>query len=146
MLTIISCGKRKSNDPAPAKDLYTGGLFHASRRYAEAQGRPWVILSALHGLLHPDSVISPYDLAMHERLSQPPAVVARFKADLRQQLQAVLAAFGLVGIEVHGGADYAALLLAVSPVPLWNPVGGMTVGLRLQWYARERRQREGAGQ
>lgn len=64
IVALISCGKSKSPYPAPAKDLYTGRLFRASRAYVEATGWPWWILSAKHGLLRPDAAITPYDLTL----------------------------------------------------------------------------------
>jgi len=63
-LLVIACGARKGPQAAPAADLYRGQLFTAARRAAEADGRPWVILSAKHGLLRPTDVIDPYDATL----------------------------------------------------------------------------------
>ena len=61
-MRLIACGGRKGPAPAPAGDLYTGGLFGAARRWAEQSpdGR-WGIVSGLHGYLSPDTVVAPYD-------------------------------------------------------------------------------------
>lgn len=70
-IALIACSASKSPAPAPARHLYTGQLFRASVRYAEAAGLPWAVLSAKHGLLLPDDVIEPYDLSMRDlNLSQ----------------------------------------------------------------------------
>ena len=35
--------------------------FYKARTYVERTGRPWFVLSAKYGLVHPDEVIAPYD-------------------------------------------------------------------------------------
>ncbi len=61
---LVGCVATKAPAPAPAKDLYRSQLFTRRRAYAEASGKPWFILSALHGLVQPDEVTEPYDLNM----------------------------------------------------------------------------------
>jgi hypothetical protein len=56
---LVSCVKRKRMSVAPARDLYTSTLFQGGRRYAESKGTPWYILSALHGLVEPETVVAP---------------------------------------------------------------------------------------
>lgn len=63
---LIPCGKRKREKSAPAKDLYTSALFKRHRAYAESLGAPWFILSAKHGLLHPDELVEPYNVTMNK--------------------------------------------------------------------------------
>lgn len=60
---LIPCGNAKLAHAAPARDLYTGSLFRLARRFAEARG-PWWILSAKHGLVHPDTVLEPYNVTL----------------------------------------------------------------------------------
>jgi hypothetical protein len=60
-VALVACCKSKLDRPAPAKELYTGQLFRASRAYVEAQGWPWFVLSAKYGLVSPDTVIEPYE-------------------------------------------------------------------------------------
>lgn len=64
-LVLVSCTATKLPDPAPAKDLYTSSKFKKTRALVEGHGAPWFILSALHGLLPPDKVIEPYELALN---------------------------------------------------------------------------------
>lgn len=61
-IVLVSCGKRKLPDAAPAKDLYISPRFQEARKFAETFSDRWFVISAKHGLLSPDSVISPYDL------------------------------------------------------------------------------------
>lgn len=70
-VALIACSASKCPAPAPARHLYTGQLFRASVRYAEAASLPWAVLSAKHGLLLPDDVIEPYCQSMRDlNLSQ----------------------------------------------------------------------------
>ncbi len=63
---LVGCGARKLGRPAPARELYTGTLFRLASAYAERTCDEWYVLSALHGLVHPDEVLSPYDLALND--------------------------------------------------------------------------------
>jgi hypothetical protein len=56
--------KLKVNHRAVAKDLYRSSLWVGRRAYAEASGYAWLILSAMHGLVDPDSRLDPYELAL----------------------------------------------------------------------------------
>ena len=64
-IAILSCVKRKRTSAAPARDLYVSDLFRGLRRYAEARADAWYILSAEHGLLHPDQVVAPYERTLN---------------------------------------------------------------------------------
>lgn len=65
---IIPCGADKSDHAAPARDLYTGGMFRMSLAAAESEaadtGATVLILSALHGLITLDTVLAPYNVKM----------------------------------------------------------------------------------
>ena len=60
-LALVSCVKLKAAGSRPAKDLYVSPLFRALRAYAEGSADEWYILSAEHGLTHPEAVIDPYE-------------------------------------------------------------------------------------
>lgn len=60
-MILIQCVSSKANEELPAKELYQGQYFDAMRRYAEATGEEWRILSAKHGLVHPGETLAPYD-------------------------------------------------------------------------------------
>lgn len=64
-VALVSCVKSKRASAAPARDLYTSQLFRSLRGYAEATADEWYILSAEHGLLRPDQVISPYERTLN---------------------------------------------------------------------------------
>lgn len=62
---LVSCVSAQREVPGPAKDLYQSDWFTKARRYVEAIGSPWFILSARHGLIGPDDVISPYEQTLN---------------------------------------------------------------------------------
>ena len=65
---LIACCKTKGAAAMPARDLYQSDLFVTSVQFAEAAGSAWYVLSAAHGLVHPDTVIEPYDKTLADLL------------------------------------------------------------------------------
>jgi hypothetical protein len=63
-LVLVGCSGSKLEIPAPAREFYTGGLFWASVAWAESWSFRWNVLSALHGLIPPDRVVSYYDVTL----------------------------------------------------------------------------------
>ena len=72
-LLLVSCVKTKLAVPAAAKDLYISASFEKQRKYAEACGVPWFILSAKYGLVAPKERIEPHELYL-------PATSASYRA------------------------------------------------------------------
>ncbi|MET8816544.1 DUF6884 domain-containing protein [Streptomyces sp. NPDC004549] len=93
---IVSCGGRKNSaqHPVPAGERYTGSYHLALRRAADALTRNGLtgsvlILSSLHGLIHLDHPIGPYDMRMGDkgsvsskRLRQQAAELGILNADV----------------------------------------------------------------
>jgi len=63
---LVACSKAKASRPAPARELYQGRLFGLAAAYAEQTCDNWYILSAKHGLVHPGSILEPYDVSLHD--------------------------------------------------------------------------------
>src|SRR5574341_1231125 len=65
---VVPCTQEKIWDDKPdagaveAKDAYTKPAFLTWRRYAEAAGSPWFILSTKYGLIRPDTRIERYNV------------------------------------------------------------------------------------
>lgn len=159
-IAIIGCGASKLSESAPARDLYTGNLFRAARDHVEARGLPWLILSALHGLISPDLVIAPYDVTMAEtkaegqRINHWPWCGQGFLCGVRGRLLSEVWQYAHgpgrwargtpVAIEVHAGALYLEAIqhaAAVYPDALTveAPLRGRQIGERLHHYAVTRR-------
>lgn len=60
-ILLVTCVYEKTAKPAAAKDLYDSPYFARLRRYAERLAEPWFIVSAEHGLVHPDEWLAPYE-------------------------------------------------------------------------------------
>lgn len=86
-IVVIPCGALKLATPAPACRLYRSQHFaltyRAARRLAEDQGARVFILSALHGLVDPSTVLAPYDVTMGDPDSIAPAAIAEQLAAIR---------------------------------------------------------------
>ncbi|MFC3800958.1 DUF6884 domain-containing protein [Cohnella sp. GCM10012308] len=106
-LCIIPCGSAKIWDQAPqagpqhARNVYTGVLSKACKRYAERFFDHWVILSAKHGFLFPDDIVeAPYDVSF----VKPSAQMITIDALLKQAKDKSLSEFS--EITVLGGQHY----------------------------------------
>lgn len=64
IVLLVSCGKRKSDYPCQAKDMYNSYRFQKLKEIAQNIGLQWFILSAKYGLLPPDQIIDPYDMCL----------------------------------------------------------------------------------
>jgi hypothetical protein len=135
---LIGCVSRKEPTARPAKDLYRTELFSRRRAYAEASGRPWLIVSALYGIVDPDAVIEPYDVRISDLdRHQRQALAEQIADDLEQR-------FGpLAGVtfEVHAGDEYMQMLaygLRPRRARLVNPLRGLRIGEQLAWYGQRR--------
>lgn len=64
---LIACSAIKLEHAAPARELYQGPIFKLARAWMERRADAfdtWAILSANYGLLMPDDVVEPYDVAL----------------------------------------------------------------------------------
>jgi len=130
---ILGCVSEKNHGPSPAKDLYLSPLFQKRRRYAEAAGLPWVIFSAEHGIVEPDTVLNWYDVALKDL---PPRERRAKGEQAVQQLEQIFGS--LTGMtQIHAGASYREALeapLARRGASLTNRIEGLRFGEQLQWY------------
>lgn len=134
-VVLVGCVKSKLAVSAEAQDhLYTSPLFRKRRAYALSTGRPWFVLSALHGLLAPDAVVAPYDLALAAQ-----GVGAR-RAWAQRVAGQLLDRLDLDGktVEVHAGHAYVhdlEPLLRAAGASVVVPLRGLTQGQHLAWYS-----------
>lgn len=131
---ILGCVKTKRAGPAKAKDLYVSAMFAKRRRYAEASGMPWFIFSAEHGIIDPETVIAPYDVAMARLPVEQVRAKGRQAVD---QLEALVGPLRGRTFEIHAGASYVRAIktpLARRGATLSNPLGRLRFGPQLHWY------------
>jgi hypothetical protein len=129
-VALVGCSKSKLLRAAPAADLYTGPLFKAAKRYAEATCDHWRILSAKHGALNPFAMTEPYNLTLG-KLSRAE------RAAWAERVRLGLAAFDSDTIfVVLAGSQYLRPLLD-SGLKLEDPLARMGIGRRLAWLKQE---------
>jgi len=63
-VALVGCSASKLKHPAPARELYTSGLFRAALAYAEGTCDALLVVSAFHGVLAPNTVIGPYNRSL----------------------------------------------------------------------------------
>jgi len=63
-LIIIGCSQDKKDYTCRADEMYTGAIFKKSYDVAKQIGGDIYIISAKHGLITPDTIIEPYNLAL----------------------------------------------------------------------------------
>jgi hypothetical protein len=139
-IILIGCVSQKTTGPyhLQAQDLYTSPLFKKRRAYAERSGKPWFILSALHGLVPPERVLAPYDFTMAQHTARSRK---EWALQVALDLYKVTAGTGDVNrlVEVHAGAAYTEPLhrpLAAASFTMLTPLKGMKIGEQLAWYGR----------
>jgi hypothetical protein len=102
-VVLIGSSGAAADAPGEAGRLFLSDGFARAREHAVHSRLPWFVLSAKHGLLDPDDVISPFEVQIDDqsatyRTAWGEWVVAQL-AD-RLQLDGVT-------VEVHGGVDFA---------------------------------------
>jgi len=131
---LVGCVKLKLDRPAPAKNLYCSPLWRHRRRYAEASGRPWLILSARHGLIDPDRRIAPYDLALGQLTA---AQRREWGERVARQLEEKLGPIAGTTFELHAGAVYRRAIepgIAERGGVVTAPLARLGQGEQLAWY------------
>jgi hypothetical protein len=133
-VVLIGSSGSTAEESDAAGRLFRSDGFARAREHAVHSRLPWFVLSAKHGLLDPDDVISPFEVQIDDqsaayRTAWGEWVVAQL-AD-RLQLDGVV-------VEVHGGVDFAQPLRqplarrgAVLEIPLpgtWRDSGTAHAG------------------
>lgn len=134
---LVGCVKSKLDHAATAADLYVSPLFRGRRAHVESTCDRWFILSALHGLVRPDAILEPYDVALKSASRQERRVWA---ANVLSQLDAELGSCSGHTFEVHAGANYAdyglVTGLRAKGAIVEQPCAGLGMGRQLAFYAK----------
>lgn len=132
---LVSCVSSKEPHPTKASSLYTSALFRKAKAYIEGNCDAWFILSAKHGLVHPDEVIAPYEKTLN-----------RMNRDARktwaQQVLLQLSQIIKPGDTVTfiAGMRYREFLLPSlrdRGITVSVPLLGKSIGHQLQWLSRQ---------
>jgi DGQHR domain-containing protein len=126
---LVACAKTKADGPRPAAELYASPLFRKAAAYCRRSYNDWFILSALHGLVEPSTILAPYDLTL----------TAMTRAEREAWADRVVAELDRRGLRhaqffLHAGRAYAGVLTDKLDCEL--PLAGLGVGRQLAWYGR----------
>jgi hypothetical protein len=133
---LVACAQTKLPTPAPAADLYCSDWFRKARRHAEAIGDVWFILSALHGLVHPTTVLAPYQRTLNTATDLERRIWA---ARVRRQLLAVLDPPDHDHLTILAGQHYREHLMPALEglgYQVATPLEHLGIGQQLAWLAR----------
>jgi hypothetical protein len=132
-LVLVSCVSQKLSEPASARLLYRSEWFTKVRTLVETQKADWLILSALYGVVAPDTVIAPYEKTLNN------AGVAERRAwaeNVRRQLAPSL--IGRRRVVIFAGQRYREFLvpaLLSDGYEVDVPMANLRIGEQLAWLA-----------
>lgn len=131
-MLLLGCVTSKRDEAAPARDLSTSALWHR-RRVAESSGKPWLVLSAEHGVVDPEQILAPHDRHL---AAQTVAYQEAWGRDVVAHLRDRLGTLGDRRFELHAGAAYGDAIdepLRREDAVLHRPLRGLTQGEHLAW-------------
>ena len=130
VLALVGCGDKKKSTPTEARRLYVSDYFRKKREWAEGCDR-WRILSAEHGLVHPTSILEPYDTVLSELDEEE---TEQWAADVTQNLRPMASDFD--EIVFLAGEDYVNPIVEQglpANVNIRWPFEGRRIGEQIQW-------------
>ncbi len=133
---LLACAKDKQSGQHKAGDLYQSPLFSLGKTYLERHCDAWFILSAKHGLLHPDRVIESYDITLNTfTTSQRKEWAAMVWKDLESVVKAQP-----IQVVILAGRKYREHLermLVNSGSQILVPMAGLGIGQQLAWLKKQ---------
>lgn len=130
---ISGCGKQL-HSPSSAKDLYCSQHFRTRRNFVELMGQEWFILSPLHQVVNPDSIIEPYDKSPYSMGEKERKLWANQVAQKLMELAPNGSEFVFLTGK-HYRCHVIPLLQARGYVAR-TPMQGLGIGLQLAWLKR----------
>ena len=130
---LVGGVRTTTHHAAPAAYLYTGALFARRRRYAEAAGRPWFVLSGRWGCVAPDEIVAPAELTLGD---MPPAYRHGWAEHVVGSLAGVLPLAGAI-VEIHAGDQVIDALRGAferEGAALADAVDAHSLAETLTWY------------
>ena len=136
-VALVSCVKTKRKLAVAAKDLYISQLFVSMRRYAEKTAETWYILSAEHGVVRPDQVITPYERTLKSMPKRDRVAWAeRVQRQLLELLPAGATVVVLAGDRYREGV---VPFLERHGFTVEVPMVGLRFGPQLRWLKEQMR-------
>ena len=134
---LVGCVKSKRPIAAPAKDLYMRSrLFRGWRAYVEDSCDEWWILSAKHGLVHPQTVLAPYDITLK---GQSRGALRTWASHVLQEIRTQISPSDGDVAQIHAGSEYRDFGLTNGLIALGCkieiPAHHLGIGDQLSFYA-----------
>lgn len=135
---LVGCTKSKRERRVPARDLYSvSALFRGRVAFVEKSCDQWLVLSAKHGVVHPDQELDPYDLTLvGAGMKRKRDWATRVLDELRGNMGELRGKT----FEIHAGRDYWGFGLrdglARGGASVVIPTEGLGQGQQLQFYSR----------
>jgi hypothetical protein len=136
-VALVGCGKRKKGVQQgwPAHELYTGMPFRLAYNHAKETADDVHILSALHGLVDPNSMLTPYDFSMVQ------LAPSKHLAWGRKVLDDLKVAYPMVRLKIvfYAGEQYIRPIMRAihDEAAYWtfeNPLEGLDLYQRIRWF------------
>ena len=131
---LVGCASQKLHRPAPARELYVSQLFRKASAYAEQTCDQWFILSALHGLVHPDTVLEPYNLRLGDKKNGP--LIWPWAEAAAKQIEEAVADVDDPQLIILAGEQYQTIRWRTE-LPVEIPMKGLGIGQQLGFLTRE---------
>ncbi len=134
---LVGCVKDKEPRTMPARSLYRSPLYHGRRAYVERSCSSWFVLSAKHGLVHPDRMLEPYDVTLKD---ESPSQRRVWSQEVLADLTRLLGDLDGAVIEIHAGVAYrdSGLVEGLEDrgATVVVPAEGLGLGEQLRFYGQ----------
>jgi hypothetical protein len=127
-LCLVACAARKAPERCKAADLYRSAWFRKARAWVEHRDHRWMILSAQHGLVHPDALLDPYDKAL---TTMPSALRRAWSFGVISDLERLHP--DIDRIIILAGRVYRDHIVEWAGARALVPMAGMGIGEQLAW-------------
>ncbi|MGE4528170.1 MAG: DUF6884 domain-containing protein [Rhodospirillaceae bacterium] len=132
-VVLVACTKTKRTYETVAREMFVSPWFLGVRGIVEKSGARWYVLSALHGLLQPETVIAPYTATLDG------AVVRVRRVWAEGVFEALMTAEpGLSRVVIFAGARYREFLvpkLRERGIAVEIPMERLPRGRQLAWLS-----------
>lgn len=130
---LVSCVSQKTPYCAPARDLYVSTLFQKARAYVLKSDSPWFILSAEHGLVHPDDVLAPYEKTLNNmRTAERRPWAEKVQIQMERALPDADEVIIFAGVRYR---EHIEPWLRRRYASVRVPMQGLQIGKHLQWLS-----------
>lgn len=131
-ICLIACASQKQSVAVPAHDLYQSDLYKKSVAWMKRHNfDDWFILSAKHGLVKPDTILSPYDLTLNTLGTSARRQWAKsVLTQLQDYISEPVTITFLAGLKYR---DFLVRPLQDAGHNIIIPMEGLRIGEQLQW-------------